>query len=410
MAFGDGLQRVRRRSGGRGRNQFGFAQPLGTGSGGGSEEAVFAIPFSDAGSGVVTTTLRKGTGAATFTRATAAAARTGVFAAGVGYVWNLNVASGSPRSHYDPNGAYLGYLSESAATQVITNVRDLSQAAWVKVTMTATLTSTGLENVGSSCSRVTSVAGGDTILQTATIAATSHTFSAYVKRVTGTGTITMNCGASSLDITALINANTFTLVQMTDSTLNAVVGFTITTIGDAIDVDCTQLETGTFATTPIPAAGTRNADSITYTFAPAGLNTAGTCSAKVFSLPTASTGTNRSIVSFATANQGPLLMLAADAPTVIEVFDGTNTLQKTGLSNCSTAAVTRASAWSGVTQIVTGDGAAVSSGAFDGGMGNTSIAIGCDTSSATQFNGCIQSVSLWTRRFSNAELQTLSQS
>lgn len=391
------------------RGRSGFAIPDSAG-GGSYDEALFAVPLNDAGSGIVTTTLRKGTGSGTFTRATAAAARTGVFAAGVGFIWNLNVASGSPRSHYDVNGVYLGYLSESAATQVITDTRDLSQISWVKVNMTSTLTSTGLENVANSCSRVTCVVGGDTILQTATIAAATHTFSAYVKRVTGTGTVTMNCGSSSLDITALINTNTFTLVQLTDATLNAAVGFTITTAADAIDVDCAQLETGSFATTPIPVAGTRNADSLTYAFAGNASATVGTCRATMYSLPTASTGTNRSVVSFATANQGPLFMLSTDAPTIIEVFDGTNTLQKTALSDCSTLPATRISAWSVTTQVVTGDGKAVSSGAFDGNMGSTSIGIGCDSSGATQFNGCVRSVSIWTQRFGNDVLQTMSQS
>jgi len=195
--------------------------------------AGFIIPLSDAGGGVVSTTALRATGSATFTRATAAAARlsTGL--------WNLSVVSGSPRSHYweFSTGIYTygGYISEPAATQIIspTKTRDLTDGAvWVSTTMTVAATSTGIDGVANSCSRLTAAGATSTLLQTITAAASTRTFSAFVKRITGTGTILIVQGATTLDITALINTSTFTLVQLPASVVDVVA-----------EIDCTSSKT-----------------------------------------------------------------------------------------------------------------------------------------------------------------------
>ncbi len=362
----------------------------------------FKINFSDSDSnGAVTIVPTMGAGAATFTRATAAAAR---LESGL---WNLNVLSGVPRSHYLASGQYGGFLCEQAATQVITNPRDLTQVAWVKVNMTTAQTSTGLEGVANSCTRLTATVGGDTVLQTAAIAATNHTFSAYVKRVTGTGTITLKCAAATLDITALINSNTFTLVQMTDATLNAAVGFAITTIGDAIDVDCAQLELGTFATTPIPAAGTRNADALSYVFAGNANLATGTVFAEASSeWATSDATTPPVLVSFDAATTRVLQNLVATASTAITTFDSTNTVTKSGISTYNNILKKFAVGYSGVTLSITGGGLAVQAGTFDSTYGNTAIYIG-NANATNQWNGTIKSAKFWTFRVSNADLASM---
>ncbi len=365
----------------------------------------FAATFGDSDSnGGVTLTLTKGAGVATFTRATAAAAR---LESGL---WNLNVASGVARSHYLPSGEYGGYLSEKAATQVITFPRDMTNAAWVKVGMTTAQTSTGLEGLANTCTRLTATVGGDTALQTAAIAATNHTYSAYVKRITGTGTITLKCAAATLDITALINSSTFTLVQMTDATLNAAVGFAITTIGDAIDVDCNQLEAGTYATTPIPAAGTRNADILSYTFAGNASHTLGTAYAEISSeWATADPAVFPAIISFGTnLPSGVLIGIANTASTAIETWDSTNTTQKTGLSSYNNTVRKVAVAYSAAasTLSITGGGLAVAAGVFDGTYDNTAIFVG-SSDNISYWDGTIKNVKFWLTRLTDSNLQTL---
>ena len=73
--------------------------------------------MADAGNGAVSIALGYGIGTGTVTRATAAACK---LATGL---WKLDVASGTLRSHYlganTAVGPYGGYLSEVAATQLL---------------------------------------------------------------------------------------------------------------------------------------------------------------------------------------------------------------------------------------------------------------------------------------------------
>lgn len=173
-----------------------------------------------------------------------------------------------------------GLLIESAATQLVTplaSVRDMTNAAWVKVNMTAAKTATGADGVANSATTLTATAGTATTLQTLVAAATSRTYSALVKRRTGTGTIILKQGTATLDITALINSTTYTLVQLPDNELNVAFGFQINTNGDAIDVDYNQFEAGAIATSRIPDTGaTRGADTASITLGSWYSSTAGT--------------------------------------------------------------------------------------------------------------------------------------
>lgn len=229
----------------------------------------FFLPLGDAGAGAVNTTPANASGSptATFTRATTAWTK---LASGL---W-ASVASGTARSCYlgqsTAVGAYGGYFAEGAATQLVTptaSIRDMSDASWAKVTMTAAKTSTGIDGVATSCSRLTASGASATILQTLVAAATTRTYSCFIKRITGTGEIDISeDGTTWTDITSQINSSTFTRVSITVSQLNAAFGLRIVTNGDAIDVDFNQFESGSFASSPMDAAGAaRNADVLTYT-------------------------------------------------------------------------------------------------------------------------------------------------
>ena len=239
------------------------------GHGGGPEsifdQISFFLPLTDSGAGTVNLVPGIGAGVATFTRATTAWTKreSGLWA---------SVGSGVARSAYigmnTAVGAYGGYLAEGAGTQLVTptaSIRDMTNAAWAKVTMTTAFTSTGIGGVVNSCTRLTATGATSTILQTLVAAASTRTYSCWIKRITGTGTINLAQGATTLDVTALINSATFTLVQLPSSTLNSAFGIQIITSGDALDVDFNQFEAGGFATSPMDAAGAaRNADVLTY--------------------------------------------------------------------------------------------------------------------------------------------------
>ena len=233
---------------------------------------IFELPLSDAGSGAVLTTptVAGGSPTPTFTRATVAWTKlsSGLWA---------SVASGTARYSYlgadTAVGAAGGYFAEGAGTQLVTptaSIRDMTNAAWTAgATMTVALDGVGIDGAANSCSRLTggAVSATNTIFQTLVAAASSRTYSVWLKRVTGTGVIniTQDGGVGYTDVTSQINSSTFTRVSLTASQLNAAFGIQVVTSGDVILADFNQFEPGAFATSPMAAAGVaRNADALSF--------------------------------------------------------------------------------------------------------------------------------------------------
>lgn len=227
------------------------------------------IPFNDLGAGVVDTASVGGVVTPSFTRATTAWTRlsTGLW---------VSIASGSPRSYYDANLVYKGFLCERNTTNRCLHSRDLTQAVWVSGGggITPLKNAVGIDGAANSCSTITAAGADGTLLQGITNASVVRTFSCYMKRSVGTGTIsiTLDGGATWTDITSQLSTTAFALVQIHQTLANPSVGFKITTSGDAVIVDMCQEETtgaGTkgIATTPYPAgaaAVTRNSDQLSY--------------------------------------------------------------------------------------------------------------------------------------------------
>lgn len=367
-----------------------------------NDNAPFSLPFSDLGNGQVSLVLSRGVMPATFVRATAAAAR---LSSGS---WNLGVASGVPRSHYLPDLTYGGYLAEGAATQLITPsaaVRDMTNAAWVKSSISSSKTSTGMDGVASACTRLTASGANGTVLFTLVAAASSRTYSCYIKRITGVGNIQITQNNGGAWTTVSLPLAGFNLVQLNASQLNAVFGIRIVTIGDAIDVDCNQFEAGDFATTPIPAAGTRNADQLSYLFSGNVLADTGTAYVETSAeRPSGSTG-NYTMV-YLGSGTGALLVPTGSVDTVAQITDGTNTVTKTGLISAVNSVRKRAASWGAGGLVVTGDNLAVATGSFDGDAGSTSIALGYRAGSNDNYlYGTLKNVRLYKVQQSNALLQ-----
>lgn len=366
----------------------------------------FVLPLDDAGAGAVNTVLARGVGAATFTRATVAWTKlsTGLWA---------QVASGTARSTYfgmtTAIGSYAGYLAEAAATQLVTptaSIRDMTDASWAAVNVTAAKNATGIDGVANSASTLTCTSNGGTILQTLTAAASSRTYSAWIRRKTGTGAVSLTQGATTSDISGSINSTTYTQVSLTASVLNVAFGITFATSGDEIEIDFNQFEAGAFATSPLAAAGAaRNADVLTYTFAGNADAAQGASYAELSTL--FSTSNLNAAISFQSAANGLALCVnSTDAATVIRCRDGTNQASKTGLTSMATAVRKRASSW-GSGMVVTGDGAAVATATFDGDMGSTAIGIGCRTDGALSWYGTIKNVRIWRQQLSSSQLIAL---
>ena len=177
------------------------------------------------------------------------------------------------RTEYDASGTALGIRIEEARTNVVLRNRDLSNASWTKTNVTAAKDQTGIDGVANAASSITATAGNGTCLQAITLASSARYQTAFVRRLTGSGTVemTMDNGATW---TAVTVTSSWTRVSIATQTLaNPTVGFRIVTNGDAIAVDFVQNENGTFATSPIevPAGSTvtRAVDQVSLSVASA---------------------------------------------------------------------------------------------------------------------------------------------
>lgn len=164
----------------------------------------------------------------------------------------VTVGNDIPRFDYDLATLQpKGLLIEEARMNVVLWNRDLTNAAWTKSNVTAAKDQIGIDGAANSASSITATAGNGTCLQAITLASSARFQSAYVKRLTGSGTIQMTMDNGSTWTTVTVTA-AWTLVTIPTQTLaNPTVGFRIVTSGDAIAVDYVQNENGLFATSPM---------------------------------------------------------------------------------------------------------------------------------------------------------------
>jgi len=185
--------------------------------------------------------------------------------------WDANgllrsLPAGEPRFDHDPlTREPLGLLIEEARTNLIYPARDLSSARWIASSLSVALSSTGIDGTGASATRLTATAGNATLLQAVTASSAAYTFAASIRRVTGSGPVSMTLdgGATWSDIGAQLATATYARPFVTRTLANPGVGFRLSVSGDAIDVDYAQLEAGSAPSSPIlttSAAATRAGD------------------------------------------------------------------------------------------------------------------------------------------------------
>jgi hypothetical protein len=98
---------------------------------------------------------------------------------------------------WDSSGACQGLLGEEARTNICLYARDLTQSNYTKTSATAALTATGVDGVANTASTLTASAANGTAHQTITSASAARSLSMFVKRRTGTGTVTISHGATT---------------------------------------------------------------------------------------------------------------------------------------------------------------------------------------------------------------------
>ena len=372
--------------------------------------ANFYLPFYDSGAGAVNTAEYYGT-TPTFTRATVAWTK---LASGL---W-AQVASGTARSFYTgfttAVGTYAGYLAEGARTQLVTpdaNIRDMTGVGWAAVTMTVAKTATGIDGVVNSATTLTATGAGATVLHLLVAAASDRTYSAWIRRVTGTGTVKLVQGATkSSDFAGSINASTYTRVELDASVDVTLLGYGIElgTSGDVIEVDFNQFEAGAFASTPIPAAGARNADVLTYPSTVIQAS-AGTIYIDLLQIGVGARayGVYATSVVDGSTELGLRVGGSGSAQAIFVWGDGAaaNSIQSGALS--ASVSHKMACAWSTSTAAIAHDGVLDDSTSITNGAVVTTLAIGANGGGAFPVFGPIRSVAYWNSRLPDATLQAL---
>ena len=318
---------------------------------------------------------------------------------------------------YDPSTLVpLGLSMWEARTNGMLYCRDFTNAAWtVKTTVTIAKDQTGIDGAVNSASSILATGATSVVSQAIVQAATSSTLSFYVKRLIGTGTITIKQTASTLDITALINSSTWTRVTLTASVLNPVIGFIIATSGDKIAVDYGSFEVGAFATPAI------------LTTAAAATRAAPVCSTTNLGWYTQNIGTYVVAASSAIANSGANQFMARTSDNTYNNQIGVS-LSSTGFANISTAsggvfnglatavsAITANTPFKAAGAFAANDlafsynaAAVVTDSALTAPASQTVFNVGSDHAGANHFNGWIASLTYYPLRLPNATLQSLS--
>jgi hypothetical protein len=176
-----------------------------------------------------------------------------------------SVASGVPRIDWLGQSCPALLVEPSAQNQALWS-RDLSvSGTWAASGITAVRNAVGADGTASGATTLTATAASATITQNISHASQSRIFSAYMRRVSGTGQIqlTTNGGTNWQDVTLTSAFAPFNSGAQTVA--SGQVGIRMIASGDVIEVDFTQAEIGPVPTSPIPTtsgAGSRAADVI----------------------------------------------------------------------------------------------------------------------------------------------------
>lgn len=175
-------------------------------------------------------------------------------------------------AHFPFPGAPQCVLLEAAITNPLASLRDLTNAAWVKVGVpTVAKDQTGIDGAANAASSVLANAPNTTVLQTLVAGSTSYVYSAFIRRLIGVGGLDMTVDAGVTWTPVIVPSgagpyNGYWRVNGARQSLaNPSIGFRVQTSGDKIAVDWNQADQGTnflYPFSPIAAAAVRAADQL----------------------------------------------------------------------------------------------------------------------------------------------------
>jgi hypothetical protein len=326
-----------------------------------------------------------------------------------------SMASGIPRLDYYTSGGTAGcpaLLVEPSAQNLALHSRDLTNAVWSGTTVTTAKNAVGADGVASGATTITATAASGTVLQALSHASQSRVFSAYIRRVTGTGAIELTTNGGTNWTTVTISSLYTQVACAAQTVASGTIGIRMAVSGDVIEVDFTQGEVGPVATSPISttttAPVTRNADVIN-------LSTASGCIGQTEGTIYAELDFSRAIASIAiivgnSSNENFRIRKAANFGVLVQAV------------NVSGAATlfTSPAASAGIYKVAFGykngeyamsiNGAAVLTSSNSTNFpvnGLNVISLGETVGGVPYFNDRIRAVALYTTRLTNDELQSL---
>lgn len=301
-----------------------------------------------------------------------------------------------------------GLLCEEARTNSALWSRDMTNAAWTKVNMTTALTATGIDGTANSATTLTASGALATVLQLITLSSSADTYGVWLKRISGSGTIAIS--GDGITYTTVVPPSTWTLFSVTSTLVNPNFGIRVSTSGDSIAADFSQLEVGSFPTSPIlttTVAVTRNADVVTVS------NPPGTLAVSLFARAIPEAGTTSGI------NQ---ILLQADNGSETDkiVLRRTTAGLSQGLISISNASTQLSgAAW---TQSVDGkiaistvagaqamvfNAAAAITAAVTPLVVPSALRVGTSSAGTSNFNGLIEEIAVFPYGLSTGQLQAM---
>lgn len=130
-------------------------------------------------------------------------------------------------------------------TNLLTYSEEFNNAAWVKGNATVTANSTTDPIGTSTADTLTATSSNATIYQTLTLANSPYVFSVYLKRKTGTGTVSITIDGTTLENVTLTTSWVRFDTHLTPTAGSCTVGIRINTNGDEVYAWGAQLEPGT---------------------------------------------------------------------------------------------------------------------------------------------------------------------
>ncbi len=324
-----------------------------------------------------------------------------------------------PRLDYYTSGGTAGcpaLLVEPSAQNLALHSRDLTNAVWSGTTVTIAKNAVGADGVASGATTITATAASGTVLQSLSHASQSRVFSAYIRRVSGTGAIQLTTNGGTNWTTVTISSLYTQVACAAQTVASGTIGIRLAVSGDVIEVDFTQGEVGPVATSPIPTTTgsvTRNADVITLSGAVSGCigQTEGTLYAE-FEYKT-NTAERRLIALSDNTTTNRVFVWTLNNIFYVQV-QGTNVIVANPITEGyhKLAFAYQQSGVSG-TLFASLDGGAIVSGTTAGTFPSslTAINIGKNEATATStffWNARIRSAAIYTSRLTNAELIALS--